>query len=214
MSDLIPVIKESHLSRKPKPGSHWVALGSVAALLVTSVVFWLDLFGAASLLPAIRERVFVHDEYWRLVTAIGAHADFRHFLGNGIVFGILSFLLYGYFGARVYPVLTWGLGILVTGLALKTYPPQIRLLGASGVVYLMAGFWLTQYLLIERRHSLVKRALRAGGFGLLVLAPTVWDPSVSYRTHAIGLAVGIAFGAVHFSRNKEEFRKAERVEWE
>jgi rhomboid protease GluP len=158
--------------------------------------------------------VFVHDEYWRLVTAIGAHADFRHFLGNGVVFAILSFLLYGYFGARVYPVLCWGLGSVVTGLALKTYPPQISLLGASGVVYLMAGFWLTQYLLIERRLLLRKRVLRAAGFGLLVLAPTVWDPSVSYRTHAIGLAVGVVFGAIYFSRKKEEFRKAERVEWD
>lgn len=214
MSDLIPVIKDSVLSRKPAAGSQWVALGSVAVLLMTSVAYWLDLFGVAGYLPAIRERVFVHDEFWRLLTAIGAHADFRHFLANGVVFGILSFLLYGYFGGRIYPVLTWALGCLVTGLALKTYPPQTRLLGASGVVYLMAGFWLTQYLLIERRLSLGKRALRATGFGLLVLAPTVWEPSVSYRTHAIGLVVGIVSGAVYFSRNKDKFREAERVEWE
>jgi rhomboid protease GluP len=177
-------------------------------------MYWFDLLGLADYLPAIPERVFDQGEYWRLATSIGAHADFRHLLSNGIVFGVLSFLLYGYFGAVVYPLLTWGLGCLITAVSLSTYAPDTRLLGASGVVYFMAGFWLTSYLFIERRLSMGKRLLRATGFGLIVLVPTVWDPSVSYRTHAIGFGAGILFAVVYFFKKKNELRKAERVEWD
>ena len=56
--------------------------------------------------------------------------------------------------------------------------------------------------------------MRASGFGLIVLVPTVWDPSVSYRTHAIGFGAGILFAVVYFVKMKKELRKAERVEWE
>ena len=106
------------------------------------------------------------------------------------------------------------IGCLITAVSLSTYAPGTRLLGASGVVYLMAGFWLTSYLFIERRLSMGKRLLRASGFGLIVLVPTVWDPSVSYRTHAIGFGAGILFAVVYYVKMGKELRKAERVEWD
>jgi len=208
------VIKETHLSRRPDRGSGVLALASVAVLVLLSTTYWLDLFGLASKLPATRVQVFVHGEYWRLATTIGTHADARHLLANSIVFGVLSFLLYGYYGPVVYPFSTWGLGSLITGVALLTYPARTALVGASGVVYLMAGFWLILYLLIERRLSPGKRILRSLGFGLIVLAPTVWDPTVSYRTHGLGLVAGVAFGACYFYMKREIFRRAERIEWE
>ncbi len=208
------VIKETHLSRRPDRGSGVSALASVAVLILLSATYWLDLFGLASILPATGEQVFDRGEYWRLATSIGIHADVRHLLANSIVFGVLSFLLYGYYGPVVYPIASWGLGSLVTGLALLTYPPQTALVGASGVVYLMAGFWLILYLLIERRLSRGKRLLRSLGFGLIVLAPTAWDPSVSYRTHGLGFAAGVVFGMCYFFTKKEIFRRAEQIEWE
>jgi rhomboid protease GluP len=208
------VVKETHLSRKPSRKSWWVAVLSLAALLVVSVVYWTDFLGLTSELHANGDRVFNHSEYWRLLTSIGAHADFRHFLSNAVAFGILSFLLFGYFGLLVYPTLSWGLGAVVTGLALATYPETTRLVGASGVVYLMAGFWLTMYLVIERRYRPLKRFTRAFGFALIVLVPTVWDPTVSYRTHAIGFGVGVLFGLVFFVKRRDQLRQAEQVEWD
>ena len=132
------VIKETYLTRKPAPRSQWVALGSVAVLFMASLVYWSDLFGIASLLPASRESVYFRGEYWRLGTSILIHADFQHFLANGVVLGVLAFLLYGYYGVSVYPGLTLLFGAIVTGLSLRTYPAQTWLVGASGVVYLMA----------------------------------------------------------------------------
>jgi len=208
------VIKETYLTRKPAPRSPWVALGSVAVLLLASLVYWSDAFGIASLLPASRESVYFRGEYWRLVTSILIHADFQHFLANGVVLGVLAFLLYGYYGASVYPGLTIVLGALVTGLSIQSYPAQTSLVGASGVVYLMAGFWLALYLMLERRMSLGKRLVRAIGFGVIVLVPTVFEPAVSYRTHLIGFLVGTGFAIVYFTKHKQRLRAAERVVYE
>ena len=191
-----------------------MALGSVGVLFVASLVYWSDFFGIASLLPASRESVYSRGEYWRLATSILVHADFQHFLANGVVLGVLAFLLYGYYGASVYPGLTLLFGAIVTGLALRTYPAQTWLVGASGVVYLMAGFWLALYLMLERRVSMGKRLVRAIGFGVIVLVPTAFEPAVSYRTHLIGFLVGIAFAITYFAKHKERFRAAERIVYE
>ncbi len=208
------VIKETYLTRKPAPRSHWVALASVAFLFTTSLIYWSDPFGVASLLPASRESVFFHGEYWRLGTSMLVHADFQHFLSNSVVLGVLAFLLYGYYGTAVYPGWTLVFGAMVTGFALRTYPAQTSLVGASGMVYLMAGFWLALYLLLERRSSIGKRLIRAMGFGVIVLVPTAFEPAVSYRTHLIGFLVGVGMAIAYFLKHKEKLRAAERVAYE
>lgn len=208
------VVTETLLSRKPARGSLEVAAASVATLLVGSLVYWTDASGLARFLPASREAVFGRSEYWRLFTSILAHADFEHFAANALVFGLLAFLLYGYYGALVFPVLSLANGALTTALALSTYEPDTYLVGASGVVYWMGGFWLSLYLLVERRLGFGKRMLRAVGFSLIVLIPTVFEPEVSYRAHAIGFGLGVAFGLAYFAARKPALRAAERMELE
>lgn len=208
------VVTETLLSRKPARGSLAVAAASVAMLLLGSLVYWTDAFGLARFLPANREAVFGHFEYFRLFTSILAHADFEHFAANALVFGLLAFLLYGYYGALVFPVLSLANGALTTALALSTYEPDTYLVGASGVVYWMGGFWLSLYLLVERRVGIGKRMLRAVGFSIIVLIPTVFEPEVSYRAHAIGFGLGVAFGLAYFAARKSTLRAAEKMELE
>ncbi len=208
----VPLVRETHLSRGPARGSFPIAAASVALLFTGSLAYWMDPFGVARFLPASRESVFAEGEYWRLLTALAAHADFQHFLANGIVFGLLAFLLHGYYGRLVFPVLSVASAALVTAIGLRTYPPHTLLVGASGAIYWMAGFWIVLYLFIERRFDPAKRILRAVGFGFILLVPTVIEPEVSYRTHAIGFALGVVFGVFYFSRRKEALRAAEVVE--
>jgi rhomboid protease GluP len=208
------VVTETLLTREPARGSLPLAAASVAALLLGSLLYWTNAFGLGPYLPASRGAVFERSEYFRLFTSLLVHADFEHFAGNALGFGLLAFLLHGYFGAAAYPGLAVASGVLTTVLSLATYDRETLLLGASGVVYWMAAFWLSLYLLLERRLPIGKRTLRAFGFAIVVLIPTVLEPEVSYRTHAIGFGLGVAMGLFYFAARKSSLRRAERLELE
>ncbi len=209
-------VKETLLSQKPAEGSGMVAATSFLVLMGFSLLYWSNYAGLASHLPASMERISEQGQYWSLFTAIFVHSDWKHLLSNSLGICGLSYLLYGYFGFKIYPGVTLAAGAGVTFIALLTYPPQTILLGASGVVYLMAAFWLTLYVCLERRFSVGKRLFRATGFILIVLVPTSFSPEISYRTHAIGFGVGVIVAVLYFFPNRDRFRREEKleVEWE
>lgn len=209
------IVRSTLLSNKPKENSALVALIGVLTVLFVSVLCWTEGERFYGLLAAIPDRVFEEGEYWRLLTAMLVHADMKHFLSNAVLFALFSYLLYGYFGFLVFPVLTVLLGGLANYISLMTYGPgAIRLVGASGLVYVMAGFWLVIYVLIERRLTLRKRLLRSTGLGLIVLMPAALQPFVSYRTHALGFVIGVLSGVACFYVRKGAIREAEVVEYE
>jgi rhomboid protease GluP len=212
----VVLVKETWLSRKPAKGSGLVAAASLLVMAGFSLLFWSDSAGLASQLPANREMLLEQGQVWRLLTSVLVHADLQHLLANSVGIAVLGFLLYGYFGFRIHPLLTLVAGALVTFLSIITYPPQINLLGASGVVYLMAAFWLTMYVCIERRFSVSRRFLRAAGLVLIALIPTAYRPDTSYRTHVIGFSLGVIAALLYFFFNKKRFRRAEVIEsdWE
>jgi len=206
------IVRSTLLSQQPRENSGLIAVTSVLVLFAVSVLSWKEGEHLYRVLAAEPTRVFAKEEYWRLFTAMGVHADMAHLLGNAVLFGFFAYLLYGYFGFRVFPVLVSFLGCLVNSASLLTYPKGTWLVGASGLVYLMAGFWLTMYVSIERRLSIKRRLLRSIGVALIVLVPTALQPSVSYRTHAIGFVVGVVAGIIWFLLNRKEIRDAETVE--
>jgi len=208
------VVRETLLSRRPHPAAGRVALVGVSVLIATSVLYWSGAPELSAGLPASRQSVFGRGEYWRLLSSLGAHSDPAHLLANAALFGLLSYLLFGYYGAVAFPGLATLLGAATTGLALLGYPPDARLVGASGMVYAMAGFWLALYLLVERRLRPGRRVVRALGFAVIVLLPTAIEPRVSYSAHAIGFALGGVAGLVFFGARREALRARERVEWE
>lgn len=207
-------IKETLISRKPAEGSGLVAALSFLALMGFSSLYWADCGGWASQLPAASLPVLKQGQYWRLFTSLFIHADLRHLFSNAVGVVGLGYLLYGYFGFRVYPCMALLFAAAVTLISLATYPANVNLLGASGAVYYMAAFWLTLYVCLERRFSAGKRFLRAMGFMLIFLIPTSFDTQTSYRTHAIGFGVGVVVAAVFFLFNKDRFRHAEEIEIE
>ncbi len=206
-------IKSTLLSQKPRKGSLLVALLSVTVLLFVSLLCWRNPY-LFKLLAGNRYQVLVEQEYWRLLTTTAIHADLTHFLSNAILFALFTFLLYGYFGFWVFPVAVAALGSLTNYLSLLTYSENIQLIGASGLVYLMEGFWLTIYVLVERTHQLKRRVLVAMGIALIVLIPSNLSPRVSYRTHAIGCGIGIIVALGYFQARKEQIRSLETFQIE
>ena len=70
------------------------------------------------------------------------------------------------------------------------------------------------YVLIERRFSIGKRLVRSLGFVLIVFVPSVIEPSVSYRAHAIGFFLGVISGLIYFTRNRERIRQSEEIDFD
>lgn len=202
-------IHKTLLSRPPARGAGWAALLSVLVLAFVQLIYQQDLFGIGDLLSATRDQVFKQHEYWRAWSTIMVHADAEHFLNNFGFFAGLAFLLRGYFGKLAFPVLSLLFGGVVNLISLATYQGGETLVGASGVIYFMAAFWLALYVGTDRSMILSRRLAGAMAFGLVLLFPQNFEPRVSYRTHFIGLILGLLVGTLYFLLRKREIRRAE-----
>ena len=207
-------VRETLLSRKPREWSLEITALFLSIIMGISLLVWRN--GAALLptLAATSDGVLKKREYWRLLTAVAVHRDVIHVFSNAILLTFFTYLLFGYYGFWVFPVMSLVMAGLTNYVSLLTYPSEVSLIGASGLVYWMAGFWLSMYLVVERSVSPGKRVLRVVCLALLVLLPSTFQANVSYRTHAIGLGLGVVSALVYFQRNRESIRAAEVVELE
>jgi rhomboid protease GluP len=211
------VIRKTYLSTKPRAVNAWAPLYAMTLMMILSLIYWQDPSGWGSSLVASPDLVFHQHQYWRLFTSMGVHADIQHFLSNAVFFTGLGFLLRNYFGRLAFPIISVLGGAAIHGLTLLfytwAYSSQVTLLGASGVVYFMAGFWLSLFVGIERQMSLARRIMSCIGFTLILLAPTSYEPNISYAAHGIGFIVGLLFGLLFFLFHRHLYRKAEVIEW-
>ncbi len=199
---------KTYLSRAPQPYCISVCLTVMLICTFVSQFFWSNEWAAKNL-TASREQVFSQGQVERLVTSVFAHSDLQHLLSNLYMLGILGYFVVGYFGIRIFPFYTLVLAIIVNALTVFTYPPQVGLLGASGWVYVLAGFWLTMFFLLERKHDLPKRIVRVIGVALMTLFPTSFEPQVSYRAHAFGFVIGLVYALIYFRLHRTRLRQYE-----
>lgn len=197
------------ITGKPSIDAFIVASLTVLVITLVSLFYWQAPTVWSDLLPAANEQVFSQHQIWRLFTAVFIHADMEHLLSNMYMLWIFIFFVFGYFGFGVFPVLSLFIAGLVNALAVYSYAPQIQLLGASGLVYILGGFWLTLYLLVQRQYKFINRLMRVLGIAVIIFMPSTFVPSTSYRTHAIGFAAGVLMGIFYFYKNKKEIRSHE-----
>lgn len=175
--------------RMPRQGS--ALPGAVFVVLMTgmSILRWRtpDRFGD---LDVTRQSILELHQYWRTVTAIFVHGDMGHLLHNVPVYLFFAWILQGYFGLLASVALPLVIGILANVLTVYFYEDQVRLLGASGMIYGMVAMWLLLYVYFDRGAWWVKRVGRAVGFSLLVMFPQSYDPKVSYLAHFTGFTLG------------------------
>jgi membrane associated rhomboid family serine protease len=125
------------------------------------------------------------------------HSDMEHLLSNLLFLIPFGGLLTNYFGWRVFPWLGLALGTATQALSLKTYPAGSNLLGASGLLYVLFGLWLGLYFRAESHLRWTNKLMRIVGFGLVMFIPSQFQSNVSYRTHYIGLGLGLAAAVVY-----------------
>lgn len=195
---------KTYLSKRPSKESLITGvLGLFTLLLFFS--FNRDSFTANGYL------VFGKKEYWRAFTTTLLHADLTHLSHNAFFFTGLAALLHTYFGFWVFPVLSLIVGGIINLITLSFYPPHVHLVGISGVIYFMASFWLTLYLLIERRQKLTIRIIHAVAISLIFFFPETIKPQVSYLAHGMGYVLGIPVGIFYYYINQRRIR--EKDQW-
>jgi rhomboid protease GluP len=200
-----PRLTRTFLSKRP---TTWSFMAGLLGLSTLALFFGAD----RELLSANGNLVFEEHEYWRLFTTTLLHADLVHFSHNAFFFAGLAGLLWTYFGVWVFPVLSLVAGALINLVALWWYPPEVHLVGVSGVIYFMASFWLTNYVLIERRQRPVVRLLHAGAVSLIFLFPQVFEREVSYLAHGLGFAFGVPAGLAYYFTFRATIRAYDEYE--
>lgn len=153
--------------------------------------------------------IYEKNQYWRAFTTSLIHADANHLSHNVLFFTGLAILLNHYFGWFIFPLISFLAGGLINLIALKIYPPEVHLVGISGVIYFMAGFWLTLYLFIERRLTLVRRSMNIIALSLIFLFPEALSARVSYLAHGLGFLIGVILGVTYFFMRKRFIRAQE-----
>ena len=209
---LIRKVRAHWLTQKPNANAYAVAAISLILLLVANFLFWRNDFNLAGLMTAIPQNVFEGHQYWRLWTALFAHADIGHLLSNSLLFSVFTYFLFGYFGSFVFPFMALLFGGLIHYLVLKTMPPTSELLGVSGVVYWLGAVWLTLYFLLETRERISKRLIKTLGIAAILFIPETYHQDVSYLSHFVGFIFGIVFAVFYYLSRRAQFKKAEVVE--
>ncbi len=207
-----PRLVATWLNKRPKKSAGLLIAWMILFVIIASIAYWNNL-DARNFMPASRYEVMEQHQYWRLWSTLFAHADPGHLLSNSLTFFVVGYFLIGYFSLWFFPAAAIAIGGVTNWLALWTYPPEVRLIGISGVVYWMAGAWLVLYFLLDLTKTRTQRALRALGVALAVFMPSsAFDPSISYITHLIGFALGVLSGGVYYFLNKSKFKTAETYE--
>lgn len=207
------IIKSNWITRKPDKASFFTTAIAVALLLLGSSVYLNDFFGAATWMPASRELIFEKHQYWRLWTTLFAHANVTHIGSNLVLFVPFTYFLAGHFGLFFFPLIGFFFGGIVNYLVLLTMPSSVFLIGVSGVVYFLAATWMILAYLIDHREKKGRRLLRILGVSIILLVPEAYKPDVSYLCHFLGAFFGVMIGALYYNYYKQDFKRAEVVEY-
>jgi rhomboid protease GluP len=198
------IIKENWLTRAPRDSAYISTL--LFGVLLGLVGYWYlgDSWGITPWMAASGQSVLVKHEYWRLWTALFAHADIAHLLGNMSLLLPLAFMLTGHFGVVTFPVFGILLGGLINFIVIHTMPPEVSLVGISGVVYWMGSTWLTLFLFIDRRKSIRRRIALSLFLTVVLFIPETYKPEVSYMSHFVGYLLGVVSGvAIYYLRRSQ-----------
>lgn len=207
------LIRQNWLTRKPQKGSYTFICVLAFLFFMANLILFADLFHASSWMPASPMQVFSQHEYWRLFSALFAHASLGHLFSNSVLFFPLMYLLVAYYGFRFFPLAALFNGGLINFLVLKTLPPETTLLGISGLVYWAGASWLTLYVLVDRRDAFRRRFAICLFLALMLFMPETYQVGISYYSHFLGFVFGGVTALLYYWVRRKTFQQAEVVEY-
>jgi rhomboid protease GluP len=194
--------------KKDNKALFWSVLALFSCLLM-SHVYWNFNPGLGEMLAASPNKVFRDGQYWRLFTSTFIHADMSHLLANSYMLAVMGYFVNYHYGAKAYPIFGFIAGIFINLIVISDFSGNNTLVGASGVVYYLWGFWLVLYIFIQRHVSLNRRFMKVTAVGIFVLAPAEFKPQVSYYAHAVGLVLGVISGFAYYLKNRSKYHSYE-----
>lgn len=136
------------------------------------------------------------------------HSDLEHIFHNTVPLFVLSMSLFYFYRRISWQVLIYGL--LLTGILTWAIGRPSYHIGASGMIYMLAGFLFFKGI-FSRYYRLVALSLIVvflyGGL-LWYIAPI--DPQISWEGHLSGLVSGLLFAVIY----RKNIAKAPKYEWE
>lgn len=194
------IMRQNWLTAKPHSLCVLIAALFTAVMALLSLGYWMDFFHGTQWMAATQKQVFDQHQYWRAWSTLFVHADDKHLLSNSFFFFIFAALIHGYFSWFAFPLLTLFFGGLINLIVLQNMPMEVQLIGMSGAVFWMGGFWLALSFLIDRRRGLLHRSLKTLGIALVLFFPSeAFNPQISYQAHFVGFILGVAIGFVTFA---------------
>lgn len=202
-------VVKTYLSQKHFNDGLAISLSVLALCFLLSRFYWSHEFPWGEELKASAGAIFNEGEYWKLLTTTFIHGDFEHFLSNSLMLTIMGYYVSSFFGVFHFPFMAFLLGAVVNLLVLVGKPDQYSLVGASGVVYLLWGMWMSLYFLIQRHIHWNRRLMKLIAVGIFVLAPTTYKANISYLAHGLGFVIGITYGLCLFLVKRNYFQSFE-----
>lgn len=212
MDTIETTVVRTWLDRRPQPYAFQLALLISCFVVLGASLEFLNLFDVSEWMAASQRSVYTDGQVWRAWTSLLVHADTRHLFSNFVLFLPLLWLLINHFGPFWLPLLGFVCGGLVNLIVLTGMREDVRLVGLSGVVYWLAGTWMTLFFLIDRRKTLRRRFSLVAILIALILLPDKFEARISYMSHLLGFIFGLMVGLSYFVIYRQQFREAEVIE--
>jgi membrane associated rhomboid family serine protease len=139
---------------------------------------------------AVAPVLVARGEWWRVLSGTLLHASASHLVLN--LLGLLSFGValerrFGRWRVAAICLVSW-----ITGGALALLSQAVTIVGASGIVFGLAGAWLGQLRSMRELPQSRLALILIGGLLVFNLASGIWTPQVSFLGHLGGLLGGLA----------------------
>ena len=179
----------------------------ITFVLMIWIVFWLEIrfgfdFTNWGVYPRTMEGLI------GVLASPFIHSDIEHLFHNTIPLFVLSMSLFYFYRKLSWKILLFGL--LATGLLTWLIGRPAFHIGASGIIYMLAGFLFFKGI-FSKYYRLVALSLIVvflyGGL-LWYVAPI--DPKISWEGHLSGLLTGFVFSLVY----KKDIAVSPKYEWE
>ncbi|MBT4790268.1 MAG: rhomboid family intramembrane serine protease [Halobacteriovoraceae bacterium] len=198
---------KTYLNHPRYPNAKITAIFLLLLSIILSNFHWHDMNALAPFLAAKKSQVFESGEYWRLFTTTFVHGNLEHLLSNSMMLVFLSYFVSAFYGQFLTFLATIITGALINYFVLYNSSLNITIVGISGVIYFLWGFWLILYLFIEQRITFFRRLINIIALFLILLIPTSYAPQTSYTAHYFGFFVGVVFAFIYYPFNSKKFKK-------